>query len=80
MPKIPSPWKCSYCDQVKQETNHWYLGYRLECGYSVIAWREALAEDADAHLCGQSCSLKFANEQFDRLAKLERALDVVQKD
>jgi hypothetical protein len=59
--------KCTICDRVKQENNHWWL---LVIGclgdeIHIVAWSEALASVADGCACGEACAHKALSRWFE---------------
>lgn len=60
--KLPSPYKCDYCDKLKGEANHWWLrwaGLNPAGRFVLQPWDEAKASTEDhEHICGQECAAK----------------------
>jgi hypothetical protein len=76
--KLPAPWKCDYCLQIKGETNHWWLretrAVKKKDGLFVLElWNENLAdargEDGKhlyEHVCSASCASKALSQHMER--------------
>lgn len=66
--KLPSPYKCDYCPNVKSDGSKWFLRIPQAGGqvayttdaFLLLLWDETMAADAVGieHVCGQECAAK----------------------
>ena len=57
--KLPCPYKCDYCVNLKGETNHWWLRPQELEQFILLPWDHMLADsDGYEHICSESCALK----------------------
>jgi hypothetical protein len=65
--KLPSPYRCDYCDKLKGESNHWWLSLAPDSigalggtvGFVMVPWGEMAALEPNVeHICGQECAAK----------------------
>lgn len=81
--RIANPFRCDVCAKLREsDTNHWLLGFLDErapqevppvalMGLHIYPWDEAeAATERAAHLCGQSCALKWAERELPKLNAL----------
>lgn len=72
--RIPSPYGCDYCPNVKGQTNHWWLrdkrgdvdrqSYGTVIGFFLTPWDSEQADEENPlgliyeHICSQECAAK----------------------
>ena len=56
--KLSSPYKCDYCDNMKGETNHWWL-LLVNPSFELHPWDENFLDAKGVeHICSQACAAK----------------------
>lgn len=73
--KLPAPYKCDYCSNVKGESNHWWVRWtgldldRRPSQFVLQAW-DAIkaATDDHEHICSESCASKALSKWMSQSA------------
>ena len=57
--KVHYPYRCDYCQNLKGETNHWWLRAPIPEQFTLLPWDAAIADtDGYEHICSGSCAAK----------------------
>ena len=57
--RVHCPYRCDYCQNLKGETNHWWLRVLNTEQFTLLPWDAALADTAGyEHICSGSCAAK----------------------
>jgi hypothetical protein len=57
--KVHCPYRCDYCQNLKGETNHWWVRVPNPEQFTLLPWDVALADtDGYEHICSGSCAAK----------------------
>ena len=57
--RVHSPYRCDYCQNLKGETNHWYLRPVEREHFRLLRWDPTLADAPGyEHICSESCAIK----------------------
>ena len=57
--KVNSPYRCDYCQNLKGETNHWWLRSTDQEHFVLQCWDGVLANmEGYEHICSESCAAK----------------------
>ena len=57
--KVQYPYRCDYCQNLKGETNHWWLRPQDAEQFRLLRWDQSLADmDGYDHICSESCAAK----------------------
>jgi hypothetical protein len=71
--KLPNPYRCNYCLNLKGEANHWYLHFLSSVAGSAFIldwWDDTLAQRDDVeHICSQACASKALSSWMSLVSK-----------
>lgn len=67
--------KCSHCQMIKREVNHWYFAWEERHGqrFCAVAWDSdpALVNEPEVlKLCGRNCAVQEFSAWMDRQRKI----------
>lgn len=55
--RVHSPYRCDYCQNLKGETNHWWLRPPDREQFMLLRWDAELADAPGyEHICSESCA------------------------
>ena len=67
--KLSSPYKCDYCDNMKGETNHWWL-LLVNPSFELHPWDENFLDAKGVeHICSQACAAKALSSWMSLVSK-----------
>lgn len=62
--KLNTPYRCDYCQRIKEQTNHWWMRSAALAKFVLETWDDATAGHEQAgglqfeHICSESCAMK----------------------